>query len=389
MDRDHRKADSEARYSLYSGLLHDKTKEYNVEPSYVFNIYKKGFMGVMVLACICSDGTALSPALIFQSAAEALQSSWAEEIDPEKHPVLISSSSSAWTLLRDRETRRKACSRYQLLLLDGHGFHLTMDFIKYCDQKKILLVVISPHEKETAFCSLRFFEETGRFRQEASSSDESLNSVLIGDDWLKPESIVHLTAKDLRTRSSILCRDIRGLQDALLVKKRQQKESSTLQPSKSQEYHGEAGFRSPKKVRQARDDDVTRQQQQAQQLQLQKDKRHHSKKQARLYKLQQAQEKRVERERLKEVREEKAKKVAEKECHKAARDAIKAVQLSQKGSCKASQAFTQNQKRQKRAVIDSSHVQAKVATSSDPAPSAHLGRNVKLLSLCQDRRGEL
>jgi hypothetical protein len=71
-------------------------KEYNVEPSYVFNMDEKGFMigvtgrskrifdkriydrkgvtaavqdgfreWVTVLACICADGTALSPALIF------------------------------------------------------------------------------------------------------------------------------------------------------------------------------------------------------------------------------------------------------------------------------------------------------------------------------------
>ena len=42
---------------------------------------------ITVLACICADGTALSPSLIFQSAAGALRSSWVEAIEEEKHSV--------------------------------------------------------------------------------------------------------------------------------------------------------------------------------------------------------------------------------------------------------------------------------------------------------------
>jgi hypothetical protein len=44
MDRDRHKADSEAKYSLYFELLHDKMKEYNVEPSHIFNMDENGFM---------------------------------------------------------------------------------------------------------------------------------------------------------------------------------------------------------------------------------------------------------------------------------------------------------------------------------------------------------
>ena len=44
MDRDRHKADSEAKYSLYFELLHDKMKEYNVQPSHIFNLDEKGFM---------------------------------------------------------------------------------------------------------------------------------------------------------------------------------------------------------------------------------------------------------------------------------------------------------------------------------------------------------
>ena len=44
MDRDRHKANSEAKYSLYFKLLHNKMKEYNVELSHIFNIDEKGFM---------------------------------------------------------------------------------------------------------------------------------------------------------------------------------------------------------------------------------------------------------------------------------------------------------------------------------------------------------
>jgi hypothetical protein len=35
------------------------------------------------------------------------------------------------------------------LILDGHGSHVTMDFINYCDQNKILLAILPPHSTHT------------------------------------------------------------------------------------------------------------------------------------------------------------------------------------------------------------------------------------------------
>ncbi|KAF7573981.1 hypothetical protein PtrM4_056040 [Pyrenophora tritici-repentis] len=138
-------------------------------------------------------------------------------------------------------------------------------------------------------------------------------------------SLHHISAQN-----SILHGEIRGLREALLVKKRHKRKSYTLQLNNPQEYNGGAVFWSPRKVRQARDDEMVRRRQQHE-LQLQKAERSELKKQARLLKLQKAQEKRLERERLKEVREkERAAKLAEKERQKAARDAEKATQLFQK-----------------------------------------------------------
>jgi hypothetical protein len=150
-----------------------------------------------------------------------------------------------------------------------------------------------------------------RYRKETSSSDESSTSVLSGDNWLKLQSIVRRTVKDqgskdvkklrrslhhISAQNSILRGEIRGLKEALLVKKRHQKKSYTLQRPSTPEYHGGFTLWSPKRVQRAKDDEVIRQQQK-QQDQLQKAERSYLKEQARLYKLQEAQEKRVERER--------------------------------------------------------------------------------------------
>jgi hypothetical protein len=247
-----------------------------------------------------------------------------DAIDSEKHSVFVSASPSGWTnnniglaWLKEvfqRETRRQACSGYQLLLLDGHGSHLTMDFINYCNDNKILLAVFPPHATHTLqpldvgmfkplseaystelstylqrsqgllpmtkgdffplFWSAwaaafkpqtirRSFEATGihspnadvilkKYRKEESSSDESSASCLSGEDWLKLESIICCTVKaqsdkdvkklcrslhHISAQNSILHGEIRGLRDSLLVKKRRQKKSFTLQLSKPQEYH--------------------------------------------------------------------------------------------------------------------------------------------------------
>ena len=45
----------------------------------------------------------------------------------------------------DQETKAKARRSYQLLILNGHGSHVTMDFIKYCNSNRILLAVFLPH----------------------------------------------------------------------------------------------------------------------------------------------------------------------------------------------------------------------------------------------------
>jgi hypothetical protein len=44
-----------------------------------------------------------------------------------------------------QQTKEKARREYRLLLLDSHGSHLTMDFITFCDENKIILAVFPSH----------------------------------------------------------------------------------------------------------------------------------------------------------------------------------------------------------------------------------------------------
>jgi hypothetical protein len=189
IDRARHQADSISKYSLYFELLLSKLSQYNLEPHNIYNMDEKGCMlGILtrskrvfsrrlyeegkikahiqdgnrewitLLACICADGSALAPALIYQSASGSIQDTWLQAMRPEDR-VYISSSPSGWTnndiglswlkQVFDRSTKEKAGRSYRLLILDGHGSHLTMDFIEYCDRNRILLAVYPPHSTHT------------------------------------------------------------------------------------------------------------------------------------------------------------------------------------------------------------------------------------------------
>ena len=128
MDANRHAAGSGDKYRQYSELLQLKIAKYNVEPEHTYNMDEKGFMiGVVgrskrifskrmyerkqvtaslqdgnrewitLLACVCADGSALPPGLIYQAAGTAVQSSWVESMDPRKHLVHFTTSPSGWT----------------------------------------------------------------------------------------------------------------------------------------------------------------------------------------------------------------------------------------------------------------------------------------------------
>jgi hypothetical protein len=106
MDRVRHQADSEERYRQSFQLLAEKIEEYSIEPCHSYNMDEKGFLiGVLgrtkrifskamwdskevraalqdrnrewitLLACVCANGSALPPGLLFAATNKALQSS--------------------------------------------------------------------------------------------------------------------------------------------------------------------------------------------------------------------------------------------------------------------------------------------------------------------------
>ena len=104
MDTNRKRADSAFKYSLYFELLRRKIEQYNVDPRHTYNMDEKGFLiGILskmkrifskqryeagatkqiihdgnrewitTIACICADGSTLTPALIYQALTSNLQ----------------------------------------------------------------------------------------------------------------------------------------------------------------------------------------------------------------------------------------------------------------------------------------------------------------------------
>jgi hypothetical protein len=96
----------------------------------------------------------LNPALVNQGQG-LLQSGWVQDVEEKKHPVFLAMSPSGWSnddlglgwieQVFDWLTKEKARCCYRLLIVDGHGSHVTKAFINYCDANKTLLVVFSLH----------------------------------------------------------------------------------------------------------------------------------------------------------------------------------------------------------------------------------------------------
>ena len=190
METSRHEADTGDKYRLYFDLLHGKIKEYEIEAENTYNMDEKGFMigvigrskrifdqglygkkqykqsthdgnreWVTVLATICADGSTLPVGIIFPAKGDDVQQNWVHEIDPEEHEIHFATSPNGWTShdlglawlkqVFDRYTKKKARGKYRPLILDGHGSHVTKDFIDFCDKHRILLLVFPPHATHT------------------------------------------------------------------------------------------------------------------------------------------------------------------------------------------------------------------------------------------------
>lgn len=162
--------------------LSSKMKEYEIQPENIYNMDEKGFLiGVLqktkrvwsksteirgagqdgnrewitIMATICMDGSSLPPTVIYQSDSGNLQDAWLEDFSSEN--VFFTTSPNGWTSnslaiswlteVFDRHTKSKAGQGrdWRLLLLDGHGSHMTMEFLEWCSLHRILVAIYPPH----------------------------------------------------------------------------------------------------------------------------------------------------------------------------------------------------------------------------------------------------
>jgi hypothetical protein len=190
MDRQRHAADSGDKYKVYFEHLGGKIDFYKVEPEHTYNMDEKGFLvgavgrqkrifskrlfkkkqfkqmlqdgnreWISLLACICADGTALPPALIYAADSKNIQDAWVEDVKVGEHMAFFGVSGSGWSndglglawlqQVFERFTAPKARRKYRLLLVDGHGSHLTEEFLEYCHRHKILLGIYPPHSTHT------------------------------------------------------------------------------------------------------------------------------------------------------------------------------------------------------------------------------------------------
>jgi len=162
--------------------LSSKMEEYEIRPENTYNMDEKGFLiGVLqktkrvwsksteirgagqdgnrewitIVATVCMDGSSLPPTVIYQSDSGNLQDAWLEDFSSED--VFFTTSPNGWTSnslainwlteVFDRHTKGKARQGrdWRLLLLDGHGSHMTMEFLEWCSLHRILVAIYPPH----------------------------------------------------------------------------------------------------------------------------------------------------------------------------------------------------------------------------------------------------
>ena len=105
---------------------------------------------VTVIESINSTGWILPPLIIFKGQLHQL--SWYETLPSN---WMVGVSENGWTTdeigltwlkkLFGPFTERRKVGRYRLLILDGHGSHVTAEFDRYCTENDIIVLCMPPH----------------------------------------------------------------------------------------------------------------------------------------------------------------------------------------------------------------------------------------------------
>jgi hypothetical protein len=125
LDRPRHQAHSLPKYNKYFDLLHDKMKEYEVEPRFTYNMDEKGFIigvegrskrifsksvwmkggckaaiqdgnreWITVLPTVCTDFTTLPTGIIFQAENSNIRDTWVNDLRVDEDQLFVTSSPS-------------------------------------------------------------------------------------------------------------------------------------------------------------------------------------------------------------------------------------------------------------------------------------------------------
>ncbi|KAF2175941.1 hypothetical protein K469DRAFT_608846, partial [Zopfia rhizophila CBS 207.26] len=111
---------------------------------------------IILMGCVCADGSGISPNLTHQTVSGNIQDTWLQGFSPSEHKCNFISSPSGWTnndpgykwlvSVFDKEMKTK-----RLLTPGGHGSHVTVKFIDYCNRNRILPAIFPPDSTHTVY----------------------------------------------------------------------------------------------------------------------------------------------------------------------------------------------------------------------------------------------
>jgi hypothetical protein len=187
------KCENPAVIRLWFILVQNTIKKYGILDTDIYNFDETGFqMGVISTAkvitgaersnrpvsvqpgnrewvtaidCICADGQSLPPVIIFEGKMH--QSTWYTE-DTLPGDWVIGVSENGWTddilgltwlkNVFEKHTAHRTRGVYRLLILDGHGSHLTPEFDLFCTEHSIITLCMPPHSSHLLQpCDVSFF----------------------------------------------------------------------------------------------------------------------------------------------------------------------------------------------------------------------------------------
>jgi DDE superfamily endonuclease/Tc5 transposase DNA-binding domain len=173
------KAVNKSAVADYYRLLEKVVKEKEITPDRIYGMDEKGFLlgkaprtyvlgpkgtytpyvnedgkreTISVVECICADGTAIPPQIVFKG--KRRQESWAlgeaaEELRAQyglsENGYMDSQLGYAWIKRFEEETKEKGLAGTRLLLLDGHESHISFDLVQFAAEHNIDVISYPSH----------------------------------------------------------------------------------------------------------------------------------------------------------------------------------------------------------------------------------------------------